>query len=124
MKKLGIGFFVVLLLLLLSDCSSPASPSVPTTPTGLSATSAALSGGGDSITISWNAVTGATSYNLYDTKDGTTPTTTNFFKLYSISSPSEQLVDVSTGTTYQFAVSAINANGPSPLSSVASTTTP
>jgi hypothetical protein len=96
---------------------------LPGKPTKLSASSAAIAGG-DSITISWNAVNGAASYNLYDTKDGTIPTNTNYFKVYSITTPSKYLVNASTGTLYEFAVEAINSSGSSALSEIASTTTP
>ncbi len=115
---------VLSVVVLIVGCSNPAtSSSLPTTPTGLTVSSAAVAGG-DSITITWNASTGATSYTLYDTKDGTTPTATNYFKIYTVTATTESLVNVSTGTLYIFAVSAVNSSGSSALSAIASTTTP
>jgi hypothetical protein len=105
-------------------CSNPtSSASGPATPTGLTASSANIAGG-DSITITWNSVSGATSYSLYDTKDGTTPTASNYFKVYSPSTTSEYLTNVSLGTLYKFAVAAVNSAGASALSGIYTTTTP
>ena len=96
----------------------------PATPTGLTVSSSVNPSGGDEIVISWNAVSGASSYNLYDTKDGTTPTTSNYFKVYDITGASETLVNVSTATYYEFVVTAVNSYGESNPSSVETTTTP
>jgi hypothetical protein len=122
--KHWLHFAVFAVVIAVAGCSTPTSSNaIPATPTGLMVSSTTVTGG-DSITITWNAVTGATSYNLYDTKDGTTPTASNYFKVYSITSPNEYLLNVSIGTLYKFAVSAVNSSGASALSGITSTTTP
>jgi hypothetical protein len=115
------------LVLLCAGCSNPGNTgAVPSAPTGVTASSVALTdGSGDEITISWNAVDGVTSYNVYDTKDGSTPTTTHYFKSYQVTGAlSQQLINVSLKTAYQFIVTAVNSSGESAASSIATTTTP
>jgi len=118
-----LGFSILAAVIALVGCSNPANSAAPSTPTGLAASSANIAGG-DSITITWNSVSGATSYELYDTKDGTTPTASNYFKVYSPSSASEYLTNVSLGTLYKFAIAAVNSTGASALSGITTTTTP
>jgi len=89
--------------------------SVPSAPLGVTVTGSIVQ-----LFIGWNAVDGATSYTVYDTKDGSIPSSTNYFKTYSVASNSLTLSDVSLGVTYKVAVTATNDNGESALSSVAS----
>jgi len=86
----------------------------PTTPTGVSA-----SAGNAQVSVSWGAVSGATSYNLYRSTtaggEGTTPYKTN------VTSPSVD-TGLTNGTTYFYKVAAVNSFGTSPLSSEVSGT--
>ena len=90
--------------------ASPAAPvAVPSAPTGLATTP-----GDTQITISWNAVAGATSYNIYwATSPGVT--TTNGSKIPGVTSPYVQTALVN-GTTYYYIVAAVNALGEGPAS--------
>lgn len=86
---------------------NPASiPPTPNAPTGVSATA-----GDAAVTITWNPVAGATSYNIYyATSSGVTKTTGT--KITNTTSP--RLVSaLSNGIIYFFVVTAVNANGES-----------
>lgn len=80
-------------------------PNKPAAPTGLTATSSAIR----EITLSWNTVSGATSYRVYRglTSDKRLPliatrTVANYVD-----------TNVTAGTTYQYAVTAVNSAGES-----------
>ncbi len=88
---------------------SSSSPAPPATPTGLSGIA-----GNASAILSWNASSGATSYNIYRSTtsggEGTTPvgtSTTNSFTNTGLTN----------GTTYYFTVAAVNSAGTSAQSS-------
>jgi hypothetical protein len=83
----------------------------PAIPTGLTARVE-----GNTVYVEWNSVNGATSYKLYDTKDGTIPTVAHKFKVYKTTKPTKVLSDVTIGDTYTFAVSALTPEGESVLS--------
>jgi uncharacterized protein YjdB len=84
-------------------------------PTGVSAVS-----GNTQATISWIAVNGATSYNLYySTTSGVTTSTGT--KITGVTSPYTQ-AGLTNGTTYYYMVTAVNAGGESSASNQASTT--
>jgi hypothetical protein len=88
---------------------------IPAAPTGVSA-----SAGHDQVTISWNAVAGATSYNIYySTTSGVTPANGN--KLSNVTSPYTHSA-LTNGTTYYYIVTAVNAAGESAASSQVSAT--
>jgi uncharacterized protein (TIGR02145 family) len=76
--------------------------------------------GDGSATVSWGAVTGATSYNLYY-KAGTTVDMTSGTKLTGVTSL-KQVTGLTNGTQYAFAVSAVNVGGESELSSIVTAT--
>lgn len=85
--------------------------SKPNTPTGVKATA-----GSSSISVTWNSVSGATSYNIYRS------TSANGSYLYQTSVYSTSYTDynVNAGTTYYYKVSAENSAGESSKSSYAS----
>lgn len=85
----------------------------PATPTGLQA-----SAGDGSVSLSWSASSGATSYNL---KRSTSATGT-FSTIASPATPSATDSGVTNGTTYYYVVSAVNAQGESADSSATSAT--
>ncbi len=93
--------------------AQPTAPPPPTAPTGVSATP-----GNAQVTISWTAVAGATSYNLYwSTATGVTPA--NGTKVAGVTNPYVQ-TGLANGTTYYYVVTAANANGESTASAQAS----
>jgi uncharacterized protein (TIGR02145 family) len=78
--------------------------------------------GDSSVTVSWNTVTGATSYNLYYAA-GATVTMTSGTKLAGVTS-SKQITGLTDGTQYAFAVTAVNTAGQESVLSNVMTTTP
>jgi uncharacterized protein (TIGR03790 family) len=93
--------------------------SAPAVPTGVSVGSPTTS----SLTVSWSAVTGATSYRVYrmtssGALDGAMPP-------FTVSAPalSTTFSGLTAGTSYYYSVSALNAVGESARSSVATGTT-
>ncbi|MEU6401491.1 glycoside hydrolase family 18 protein [Streptomyces sp. NPDC046985] len=74
-------------------------PTVPATPGGLAVTSTTSS----SASLSWNAVTGATGYNVY--RDGA--------KAASVTGTSATVSGLTASTSYSFQVTAANAAGES-----------
>jgi len=87
----------------------------PSAPTGATATA-----GNGQVIISWNAVSGATSYNIYwSTTSGVTKSTGT--KISSVTSP-YTLTGLTNGTPYYYVVTAVNSYGESAESSQASAT--
>ncbi|MET7860303.1 glycoside hydrolase family 18 protein [Streptomyces sp. NPDC005318] len=84
-------------------------PTIPATPAGLAVGSVTSS----SVALSWNAVSGATGYNLY--QNGT--------KVQSVSGASATAAGLAASTSYSFQVSATNAAGESAKSSAVTGTT-
>ncbi|WTH65729.1 glycoside hydrolase family 18 protein [Streptomyces sp. NBC_01546] len=91
------------------DPGGPGQPQPPAAPTGLT-TSATSS---TSVSLSWAAVPGATSYTVH--RDGAAP--------LSVSSAAASVTGLAASTTYTFQVSAVNAAGASPKSAPVSVTT-
>jgi fibronectin type III domain protein len=91
-------------------------PTAPAAPTGVTAV-----GGANQATITWPAVSGAASYNVYwSTTAGVT--TTSGTKVAGASSPYVK-TGLSAGTTYYFIVTAANSVGESAASTQASAAT-
>jgi fibronectin type 3 domain-containing protein len=96
--------------------ASVPAPTAPAAPTGVSAT-----GGANQATVSWPAVSGATSYNLYrSTTSGVSASTGT--KIAGVSSPYVN-TGLSAGATYYYVVTAVNSVGESLASAQASATT-
>lgn len=85
--------------------------SKPSTPTGVKATA-----GSSSISVTWNSVSGATSYNIYRS----TSASGSYSYQTSVYSTSYTDYNVNAGTTYYYKVSAENSAGESSMSSYAS----
>ncbi|MFH8934679.1 chitinase [Streptomyces griseosporeus] len=84
-------------------------PTVPGAPAGLSVSGTTSS----SVSLSWNGVTGAASYNVY--RDGT--------KVTSVTGTSATVSGLAASTSYSFQVTAVNAAGESPKSTPVTATT-
>ena len=91
----------------------------PQVPAPGAATISSANAGNAQVTVTWAAVTGATSYNIYYTA-GTTVDKTGT-KVTGSTSPAV-VASLTNGTQYAFAVSAVNAGGESALSAVATAT--
>ena len=87
----------------------------PAAPTSVSADA-----GPGQVTISWNNVTGATSYNIYHSTTSPVSKVTGT-KVAGVTSPSV-VTPLDNGTTYYFVVTAVNADGESADSSEVSAT--
>jgi hypothetical protein len=89
----------------------------PAAPTGLAATA-----GRTQVSLSWNASTGATSYNVYrgtsSGQEGSTPIATG------VTTPTFTDSNVTGGMTYYYKVTAVDAAGPSSMSSEVNATLP
>lgn len=99
-----------------ATASAPPVPTAPAAPAGVIAT-----GGTNQVTLSWNAVSTATEYNVYyATASGVTKA--NGTKIANVTSPSV-LANLTAGTTYYYIVTAVNSAGESAASiQVAATT--
>lgn len=73
-----------------------------------------------SVTVSWDSVNGAQSYNLYY-EAGATTDTVQGIKMPGVTSP-KQVTGLTNGTQYAFAVCAVNAAGESALSNIMTAT--
>lgn len=92
-----------------------APPAVPATPAGVTAT-----GGANQVSLSWSAVPGATSYNIYWAT--TSGVTTSGTKITAATSPYVQ-TGLAASTTYYYIVTAVNTAGESIASAQVSAAT-
>ncbi|MFJ8592766.1 chitinase [Streptomyces sp. NPDC093598] len=84
-------------------------PTVPAAPSGLNVSGTTSS----SVSLAWNAVSGATGYTVY--RDGT--------KVTAVSGTSATVTGLAASTSYSFQVTATNAAGESPRSAAVTGTT-
>jgi aryl-phospho-beta-D-glucosidase BglC (GH1 family) len=103
---------------LLTGAAAPPPPNgAPVAVTGVTATA-----GTGQVTVSWNAVSGATSYQLYRTansgSESSTPSVTG------LTGTTFTDTGLNPGTTYYYRVAAVNSSGVSGFSTEASATTP
>ncbi len=91
-------------------------PTAPATPTGVT-----VAGGTNAATITWPAVSGATSYNVYwSTKTGVTKTSGT--KVSGVNSPYTQ-TGLAAATAYYYVVTAVSSAGEGAASAQVTTTT-
>jgi len=108
---------LALLMFVFAGCggSGGTSSTAPAKPAGMTATASSAE-----AVISWPAVSGATSYNIYyGTAAGVTAT--NGSKMVNAASP-QLMTGLTDGTAYYFVVTALNAAGESVLSDEMSVT--
>jgi chitinase len=82
--------------------TGPGGPTVPAAPAGLTVSGTTSS----SVSLAWNAVSGATGYTVY--RDGT--------KITAVTGTSATVTGLAASTSYSFQVTAVNAAGESPKS--------
>lgn len=105
--------------------SSSTAPAVPDTPAALPAkpTGVTAAGGPNRVTVSWNPVSGATTYDIYWSNDPDHVMKEHGAnRIANVTSPYHH-TDLTAGTTYAYAVMAVNGSGESGESAVASATT-
>jgi len=91
--------------------------SAPGAPIGVTAVS-----GTNQVTVAWNAVSGATSYNIYWSNDPTHVMKDMSPKITGVTSPYHN-TGLAAGTTYAYVVTAVNASGESTESAIVSAKT-
>jgi len=113
MLKIGLMSLCGAVLIVLTACGSSSgggdnAPVIPSVPAGVTA----MPGNGQA-TLSWPAVAGATSYNVYSSS--TAPVTTGSTKT-NVAAPGATLTALTNGAAVFAAVTAVNAGGESALS--------
>ncbi|HOX60659.1 MAG TPA: peptidoglycan-binding protein [Candidatus Magasanikbacteria bacterium] len=93
--------------------STTSAAELPSAPSGLTATAASVS----QINLSWSAVSGATSYNIYRSTDS------YMTAIATTSAVSYSNTGLSAATSYSYKVSAVNATGEGEKSGAVSATT-
>jgi fibronectin type 3 domain-containing protein len=91
----------------------------PNAPAGLAATAA----GTTKIDLNWTAVSGAVSYNIYQSRSPSVQLTTTNKLATAATGLTTQITGLSASTLYYYKVTAVNANGESLGSNEASVTT-
>jgi hypothetical protein len=106
------------LLSLLTGAAAPPPPNgAPYAVTGVTATA-----GTGQVTVSWNAVSGATSYQLYRTANSGSESATP--SVSGLTGTTFTDTGLNPGTTYYYRVVAVNSSGASGFSTEASASTP
>lgn len=95
----------------------PSGSGAPSVPTSLTLSNVPNSGG-TAVSVGWNTVSGATSYNIYKSTDNS-----SFPLDGSSTSDSYRAGGLTVGATYYFKVSAVSTGGESATTSASSTTT-
>lgn len=113
-----IGF--VLLGFALAGCGG--SSSTPSTAAPLDPTGIAAKAGTDQATISWSAMTDATSYNVYYGTTAGVSKSTAANSVTNVTGAACTVPGMINGTTYYFVVTSVNGNGESIASSEVSAT--
>ena len=118
-RRLGTMALCGAVVVLLASCGGGGGSSSPPPPPGTPAITSAIARDGY-VTLSWSAVSGATSYNVYwSATSGVT--TTSGTRVANVSSPFDH-GGLINGTTYYFVLTAANAGGESAASSPATST--
>jgi len=118
-KRCFSALLMLLLVVVLAGCGSLSlgggggGTQVPAMPTGLQATA-----GNAQVSLTWNASTGATSYNVKRSTTSGGPYT----KISSPTAPSYTDTGLTNGTPYYYVVTAVNSAGESAASSQATAT--
>jgi mono/diheme cytochrome c family protein len=100
--------------------ASKTATGAPSAPTGV----AVSASGANQVTVSWQPVSGATSYDIYWTNDPThVMASMGATQITGVASPYHH-TNLAAGTVYAYVVTALNASGESIESSIASATTP
>lgn len=132
MKRL-LSYLLLLMMIIISvsACSSSSNPPVAATTTYLTVQVRADAGDGE-VTLDWQMVGGATTYNIYYIADPTsTYSSTNKpssatmkagTKIQGIISATKTITGLTNGTTYWFAISAVTSSVESDLSIAISAT--
>jgi fibronectin type 3 domain-containing protein len=98
----------------------PIKPAPPAAPASVAGTVA----NPGSIDITWTAVAGATSYNVYNALGSNAVSVGPKFKLTNTSGTTVQSIGLVAGNTYSYIVTAVNANGESAASATVNVTIP
>jgi mono/diheme cytochrome c family protein len=105
-----------------AEVSATTTANTPTATIPAAPIAVAATGGTRQVTLSWTAVSGATSYNLYwSTTTGVTTATGT--KISGIASPPAVHTNLADSTTYFYVVTAVNSAGESAASAQAQATT-
>jgi cellulose 1,4-beta-cellobiosidase len=132
MKRLSAYLLLLIMIIIsVSACGSTSTPPVAATTTYLTVQVRADAGDGE-VTLDWQMVAGATTYNSYYIADPTgTYSSTNKpssatmkagTKISSIISATKTITGLTNGTTYWFAISAVTSSVESDLSIAISAT--
>lgn len=77
------------------------------------------------MVVTWSAVPGAASYNLYwSTSSAVSPTSAGVHTIAGLTGLTYTLTGLTRDTTYYFVITAVNSAGPGPVSTTASATPP
>lgn len=121
----AISLFMALALTGCGGGGGSSAPIIPPSSGPAAPTNVQAAGGSNQITVSWAAVSGATSYNIYyATASGVTKTNSLVQPVIGGSSTSFPLTNLANATTYYIAVTAVNSsNQESALSTEVNATT-